>query len=364
MAMHKEKLISINSPVPNTNLFGFDEATHFEGELYRFMLSRLRKPSISCMTCQQELDRRSTEEGKIYYRHKVNKVGCPKALPDPQVLDRFGPAPDGLTIFDVPLRMRAASNPGSIGHAFFKERFVDEETREKNAVFIPAALNDNPYVNREEYLANLQHLNPVDRERLVNGDWEVMPQGNMFQRGQFQMWSGPEPTRYKTLVRYWDLAASINKDSDYTVGALCGVTYDDKWVIINIERHRKLPHDVEKLIESVAARDHAEWGGHVRICMEQEPGSAGKNNISNYTRNVLPGYPFKGVRATGSKEDRAMIVAGQAGVSNLYLLNGAWNRELLDEFAGFPNYAHDDQVDAVTGAFNQQFEKKRVRILA
>jgi phage terminase large subunit-like protein len=33
------------------------------------------------------------------------------------------------------------------------------------------------------------------------------------------------------------------------------------------------------------------------------------------------------------------------------ILRGAWNRAFLDELAVFPSRAHDDQVDALSGAF-------------
>lgn len=43
--------------------------------------------------------------------------------------------------------------------------------------FVPAKIKDNPSVNREEYVRNLKHLGPVVRERLMNGDWTIMPTG-------------------------------------------------------------------------------------------------------------------------------------------------------------------------------------------
>lgn len=43
--------------------------------------------------------------------------------------------------------------------------------------FVPAKIRDNPSVNREEYISNLMHLGPVVRERLMNGDWTIMPTG-------------------------------------------------------------------------------------------------------------------------------------------------------------------------------------------
>jgi len=54
---------------------------------------------------------------------------------------------------NIPLRMRAASNPGGIGHDWVRERFL----RGKK-LFIPATLEDNPHINREKYEESLINL--------------------------------------------------------------------------------------------------------------------------------------------------------------------------------------------------------------
>lgn len=90
----------------------------------------------------------------------------------------------------VPLRMRSASNPGNVGHAWVKERFLTEESSKaivrgdrgeggvfngpEGRKFVPAAIRDNPALDPEEYIKNLQHLPPVTRARLMLGDWQVM----------------------------------------------------------------------------------------------------------------------------------------------------------------------------------------------
>jgi len=90
---------------------------------------------------------------------------------------------------DVPLRVRAASNPGNIGHDFVKRRFISDEALEtlraggtgvfyadeaQERAFVPALLKDNPFINRAEYERGLQHLPPVTRARLLAGDWSVI----------------------------------------------------------------------------------------------------------------------------------------------------------------------------------------------
>ena len=90
----------------------------------------------------------------------------------------------------VPLRMRAASNPGNIGHEYVKRRFITDEAlaalrddrpqvfyadpENRDRAFVPALLADNPHLDREQYMANLMHLPPVSRARLLQGDWSIV----------------------------------------------------------------------------------------------------------------------------------------------------------------------------------------------
>ena len=88
--------------------------------------------------------------------------------------------------------------------------------------------------------------------------------------------------------------------------------------------------------------------------MEQEPGSAGVNDIDHYARQILRGYGFWGVKTTGPKQERATPVSSAAEARNIKLVKGAWSiNDLLDELEAFPQGSHDDQVDAVSGAFEQ-----------
>ena len=64
----------------------------------------------------------------------------------------------------IPLRMRSASNPGNIGHEWVKHRFVVRlGAPVGDRLFVPARLDDNPFINREEYIKSLLKLDPVTR---------------------------------------------------------------------------------------------------------------------------------------------------------------------------------------------------------
>lgn len=80
-------------------------------------------------------------------------------------------------------RVRAASNPGNVGHAWVKSLFIDgkepdvvwEDHRSRKYAFIPAKVQDNPYLlqNDPQYIARLEDLDEKWRRALLDGDWDV-----------------------------------------------------------------------------------------------------------------------------------------------------------------------------------------------
>jgi predicted phage terminase large subunit-like protein len=246
---------------------------------------------------------------------------------------------------DIPIRMRAASNPGDIGHEWVKARFITAETRVPACMFIPSTLADNPYLDRAEYIQSLMKLDPITREQLLNGNWDVRPEGGLFKREWLNLVDqvkGKMP-----LCRYWDKAATEG-GGDYTAGALVGLL-DGRVYVLDVKRTQSRPAGVESLIYQTAQLD----GHEVMIRMEQEPGSAGVDVIDHYARQVLTGYNFKGIKSTGSKVSRAAALSTAAEQGNLFILHGQFTGALMDELVLFPTEgAHDDQVDAVSGAYN------------
>lgn len=104
-----------------------------------------------------------------------------------------------LASSDIPIRMRAATNPGGVGGRWVYERFipenfmpihaveiaahwkegVDDEGRPFKRAFVPARLTDNPHLDQAQYEQSLYELDPVTREQLLNGDWQITQRGDI-----------------------------------------------------------------------------------------------------------------------------------------------------------------------------------------
>ena len=282
---------------------GMDEVTHISPTNYRYLFSRLRKPKT----------------------------------------------------LQVPLRFRATANPGGAFGEYYYQRFFVEGP-EKGRIFIGAGLDDNPYLDAEAYKESLMELDPIGRERLLNGNWEIKMQGDLFSRHWFTIVPAHEIPAGARSVRYWDMASTDpskrktknKREPDWTVGFKLA-HYQGMYWIEDIVRVQKSPQGVEDIIRGTAALD----GYSVAIRMEQEPGSSSAITIDHYARNVLQGYDFVGVSSTGSKIERSRTASAASQAGRVLVSNRSRNiLAFFDEADVFPYGIKDDIIDAFSGAFN------------
>jgi len=172
--------------------------------------------------------------------------------------------------------------------------------------------------------------------------------GAMFKPGRITV--DTAPVRWKARIRYWDKAGTQNAGA-YTAGVLMGKDMDDRFWILDVVRGRWAMEEREATIKNTAAID----GHQVRVWIEQEPGSGGKDQAM-YTIKNLAGYRIQAEKvgsATGNKVSRAGPFADQVNSGNVYMITAGWNAEFLDEHRFFPASKYKDQVDAASGAFNK-----------
>lgn len=92
----------------------------------------------------------------------------------------------------LPRTMRAATNPGGVGHMWVKERFIDIGEPNKvheivagyrsdgspiisKRLFIPSRIDDNVFLmqNDPDYKTRLEQLSPLERAYLLEGNWDI-----------------------------------------------------------------------------------------------------------------------------------------------------------------------------------------------
>lgn len=98
-----------------------------------------------------------------------------------------------------PRGIKSSTNPGGVGHAWVKERFVDPApagemftVNGRTRLFIPSLVQDNPFLMQADpdYIKRLEMLPEEQRKALLLGDW------NIFSGQVFEEWRN-DPTHYK-----------------------------------------------------------------------------------------------------------------------------------------------------------------------
>lgn len=249
----------------------------------------------------------------------------------------------------VPVRFRAASNPGGKGHIWVKERYIEGDGK-GDRIFIPSFLSDNPHVDQAQYVKFLERLDPVTRERLLKGDWTVIDGGTIFNLGWWKTFWDDPPVLIAGRVRAWDLAAGTTKDNKETAGVLMSRTNKGLYVIEDVIHGRWAAGDRDAVIRATAEKD----GEDVQVKIEEEGGSGGVAQNEALIRH-LAGFRVESVKVTGDKFYRAGPLASQVQVGNVVLLRRPWNRAFMDQLHSADPENEDllmDMMDAASLAFN------------
>lgn len=241
------------------------------------------------------------------------------------------------------------------------DKFGDNiKTAIKSFTFISSLIHDNKILleTNPEYIAGLQNMNYADREMLLNGCWKVsLSQGTLFKTEWFEIIDAV-PTNLKKVVRYWDKAGTVptndNPNPDYSVGLKMGIDENNTLYILDVVRDRVSPETLLNIIRNTATQD----GVSVAIGIEKEGGSSGQMDERTHIKNLL-GFNarfYKPLGVKGHKGERKIIdakpVSAQAERGNIKVLRAKWNTALFNELVNFPSKDyHDDQVDALSGAF-------------
>lgn len=226
---------------------------------------------------------------------------------------------------------------------------------------LPAIAGENDQLGRdpgEALWPEWEGLEQLERKRAAIGErgWSALFQqdprpseGTLFKVERIDVLESP-PTEGE-LVRAWDFAATAQvgtADPDWSVGVKLMKEPSGRYVILDVVRFRGSPADVETKLLQTARLD----GPDVKISIPQDPGSAGKGLVLAQTR-LLAGFIVTSSPETGKKETRAAAVASQVEGRNVAMVRANWNYSFIEELRDFPVGVKDDQVDALSRAFNE-----------
>lgn len=325
----------------------WDETTHFDEESWFYLFSRLRSMSginpYVRATCNPDCDHWLARMVDWW----IDKDGY--AIPEKSGAIRY--------FYRVSGEIYWADTVEELKERFPQMALISEPL---SFTFIPASLEDNLALLsvNPSYKANLLALHPVERERLLMGNWRIrMEAGLVFDRTWFKIVESL-PRSPSAEVRFWDLAATAKevagKDACYTAG-LRLARLDDDFYVIDCSVLQKRAGDVELSIRSAAVMD----GQGVKVRFELEGGSSGlivEEKLKSDIYQNHPSFDVKGIRPMGDKLTRALPVAAAAAQGRVYLVRDVWNTQFLNACENFDggNKATpptNDIVDALSGAY-------------
>lgn len=157
------------------------------------------------------------------------------------------------------------------------------------------------------------------------------------------------------LVRAWDLAITDKQKSDFTAGCLAG--YDKKTGNFYIAHMAKKKMNWFGVKNTVV--QYAEQEGN-RIGVEAVSGF--KTAYEEIKHALLGKTSVKYSVPRENKMIRANGWISRIDTGKVYLAKGLWNADFVDELSVFPDGRHDDQVDAVSLAWEMTYKNKPLLI--
>lgn len=334
-------------------LIGFDELTHFTEKQFFYLLSRNR----SVCGVRPYLRATTNPDAESWVARLIawwidQDTGY--AIPERSGVIRYF------------LRVNEELRWGDTREELlpYVPRDIPEDERAfaiKSFTFIPALLSDNPILMAADpgYLANLLAQPLVERERLLKGNWKIVPAGGkVFNRYWFEIVEAAPAGGEE--VRFWDFAATTKQlagdDPDYTAAVKIRKV-DGVYYVLDSIAEQIGPAAADGLWDRVTHQDAVlafDSGAKYRVRWEEEPGAASKRMSAQMVRR-LAGLDARPRRPEGDKISRAMGPEGfsaQAEAGNIKLVKGDWNEAWLTHMHHQPDWPHDDTMDASVGAFN------------
>ena len=233
----------------------------------------------------------------------------------------------------------------------------DQHCRPLSLQFISATIYDNPPLIKSNpgYLANLQGLKRVKKERDLYGNWDIREDAAGFWKAE---WLGEPVNEHELeIVQYcraWDIAGSLPCEAlpnpDWTAGVLMGKTKQGIYIVLDVVRFRaRFGEVIQKIIQTGLEDPEG-----TQIILPQEPGQAGKAAGQMMIKELISEGLYARMRPSNKSKVvrfQPFVAASEAGL--VRYIRDNWNDIYFSECEGFDGSrsVKDDQVDATSDAF-------------
>ena len=227
------------------------------------------------------------------------------------------------------------------GHNWLDELSKDTELVET----IRQSTMENPFLPKEYVEMLLSQYTQQFASQEIYGN-VIEFSGGIIQSVWFHKINYIKPLGH--AIRYWDVAVSIKKASDFSASAHCSLQ-QDKLVIHEVGQYKLQYPDLKKKIIETALSDGVNTQIHVEAAGQQQ------GFIDDIARcPELGNYVIRADKPMGDKANRAMPWAARAQLGTVSLCIASWNHVFeaeCDSFTADDSHEHDDMIDAVSGAW-------------
>ncbi|MCB2075500.1 MAG: phage terminase large subunit [Novosphingobium sp.] len=149
---------------------------------------------------------------------------------------------------------------------------------------------------------------------------------------------------YMLRIASWDTASTLSEEADWSVGTVWGLA-DQELHLLHVERVRLEAPELVELIEDV----HQRYRVDATLIEDADFGRGIAQHLFRTSRICRPQLYRPRIDKIARMQARSvMFETGKVFLPR----EASWLSAYLDELLGFPNRAHDDQVDSTSQALD------------
>ena len=204
---------------------------------------------------------------------------------------------------------------------------------------------------------SLEELNAL-RAELPNSKWMAQYQqdptseeGALVKREWWKAWEGVSPPKCEFIIQSWDTAFMKNQRADYSACTTWGVFYIENKIEGRFAPNLILLDAYKERLEfpELKVRAMEKYKQYQPEAFIVEAKAAGMPLIFELRQMGIPVQEYTPSRGN-DKISRVNAVSDLFASGVIWAPETRWAEEVIEEFAGFPNMAHDDLVDSSTQA--------------
>jgi predicted phage terminase large subunit-like protein len=209
---------------------------------------------------------------------------------------------------------------------------------DKNWVSYNFTTYDNPFLKKEDIQALEDEIPALIREQELGGKFVDVNLDSIFKEEWFLYTTENELPKPQEIIRTiisMDTAFKVGAENDYSAATVWVQTLT-KFICIDMWVERVTFPELIKRTEKLVKRYNPN-------CVVVEDKASGQSLIQSFQQSTLPVIAFK---TSTDKISRCSAVTPLLQNKKIYLLEGHWNKNLVNNCVLFPNGEFDDICDA------------------